>query len=74
MLTNTKRDIEINRLTLGFMSYDKLKDSYKDHNLGKPPQSTITPKPQKKNPCILMQVDEEFIIRRKEINSNNELL
>ena len=74
MLTNTKRDIEINRLTLGFMSYDKLKDSYKDHNLGKPPHPIIPPKPQKKTHCVLMQVDEEFIIRRKEINSNNELL
>ena len=74
MLTNTKRDIEINRLTLGFMSYDKLKDSYKDHNLGRPPQPIIHPKPQKKTHCVLMQVDEEFIIRRKKINSNNELL
>jgi len=56
MLPNTKRDIEINRLTLGFMNYDKLKDVYKDHNLAKPQLNTT--KPQKKNPCILMQVDE----------------
>jgi hypothetical protein len=30
LLPNTKKDIEINRLTLGFMNYDKLKDIYKD--------------------------------------------
>ncbi|KAL4503210.1 hypothetical protein ABPG72_000816 [Tetrahymena utriculariae] len=74
LLPNTRKDIEVNRLTLGFLNYEKLRDLYKEPADSKIKSQILNETKVYKKPIVNLLEKPSKDMKRKDINADSYLL